>query len=284
MTRRSTPWGCPGLLALSPAFLAGAEEATAKKSAKTVKKEDVKTWTQTIDGKEWSMRLGTPSYEGDTGLFRLSSAYVLPKGKAAFSLFRDNYDRDPKGIDFSIHGLNAAWGATDKLEVFGQIGLQNRTKVHYTAQPGFYNDLPFAGVDGWQTGFGDIKLGAKYGFLDDYRGDGVGLALRGLVKFGTADEAKGLGTGTSGGRGRPHPLEEPELQGRPACLDRLPVPGRPERGGRRHPRHRQRLQVGHRRQRARLRQVDHPGGGHGPLLQQRRLRPDESRSTSSWDR
>ena len=50
------------------------------------------------------MRLATPSYEGDTGLFRLSSAYVLPKGKAAFSLFRDNYDRDPKGIDFSITG------------------------------------------------------------------------------------------------------------------------------------------------------------------------------------
>ena len=90
-----------------PAFVAGAEE-TAEKSTKTVKKEEVKTWTQTIDGKEWAMRLATPSYEGDTGLFRLSSAYVLPKGKAAFSLFRDNYDRDPKGIDFSIHGLNVA--------------------------------------------------------------------------------------------------------------------------------------------------------------------------------
>ena len=144
MTRRMTPWAAVALLTLSPTFVTGAEEAE-KKSAKTVKKEDVKTWTQTIDGKEWSMRLGTPSYEGDTGLFRLSSAYVLPKGKAAFSLFRDNYDRDPKGIDFSIHGLNVAWGATDKLEIFGQFGLQNRTKVNYIAQPGFYNDLPFAG-------------------------------------------------------------------------------------------------------------------------------------------
>ena len=198
MTRRSTCWAAVTLLALSPAFVSGAEEA-AKKSARTVKKEEVKTWTQTIDGKEWSMRLGTPSYEGDTGLFRLSSAYVLPKGKAAFSLFRDNYDRDPKGIDFSVHGLNAAWGATDKLEIFGQIGLQNRTRVNYISQPGFYNDLPFAGLGSWQTGFGDIKLGAKYAVLDDYRGDGVGLALRGLVKFGTADEQKGLGTGTTGG-------------------------------------------------------------------------------------
>lgn len=198
MMRRSTTWAVGALFALSPAFVAGAE-ATGKKAPKTVKKEEVKTWTQTIDGKEWSMRLGTPSYEGDTGLFRLSSAYVLPKGKAAFSLFRDNYDRDPKGIDFSVHGLNAAWGATDNLEIFGQIGVQNRTKVNYISQAGFYNDLPFAGASRWQTGFGDIKLGAKYAFLDDYRGDGVGLALRGLIKFGTADEAKGLGTGTAGG-------------------------------------------------------------------------------------
>jgi len=197
MRRRSTAWAVGGLLALSgPAWVSAQDEGG---TTKTVKPEDVKTWTQSIDGKDWSMRLATPSYEGDTGLFRLSSAYVLPKGKAAFSLFRDNYDRDPKGIDFSIHGLNAAYGVTDKLEIFGQIGIQNRLKVNYIFQPGFYNDLPFAGDESWQTGFGDIKLGAKYAILDDYRGDGVGLAVRGLVKFGTADEAKGLGTGKTGG-------------------------------------------------------------------------------------
>jgi outer membrane protein OmpA-like peptidoglycan-associated protein len=186
-----------GLLALSTPAAVWAQEAEGK--LKTVKPEEVKTWTQNIDGKDWSMRLATPSYEGDTGLFRLSSAYVLPKGKGAFSLFRDNYDRDPKGIDFSIHGLNAAYGVSDRVEIFGQVGLQNRLKVNYISQPGFYNELPFAGVDGWETGFGDIKLGAKFAILDDYRGDGVGLALRGLVKFGTADEAKGLGTGKAGG-------------------------------------------------------------------------------------
>ncbi len=198
MTRRLTAWTLSGLVALAAPAWVGAQDK-ADKGPKTVKKEDVKTWTEMIDGKEWSMRLGTPSYEGDTGLFRLSSAYVLPKGKAAFSLFRDNYDRDPKGIDFSIHGLNAAYGVTDKFEVFGQIGIQNRTKVNHLSQPGFFNDLPFAGGETWQTGFGDLKLGAKYAFLDDYRGDGVGLALKGAIKFGTADEQKGLGTGTSGG-------------------------------------------------------------------------------------
>ena len=43
----------------------------------------------------------TLAYDGDTGLFHLSSAYTLPKGKLAISLFRDNLDRDPKDVDIS---------------------------------------------------------------------------------------------------------------------------------------------------------------------------------------
>jgi outer membrane protein OmpA-like peptidoglycan-associated protein len=185
-----------GLLAV--ALPVRAEDATC-----SVKPEEVKTWTATIDGKEYAVRPATPAYEGDTGLFHLSSAYTLPKGKASFSLFRDNLDRDPKDIDFSIHGLSIGYGATDKLEIFGNIGLQNRVNTDERGQRGFFNDLPFAGASltspGWQTGVGDIKLGAKYKFMDDYLGDSVGLALKGVVKLPTADEAKGLGTGKVSG-------------------------------------------------------------------------------------
>ena len=165
----------------------------------TVKREDVRTWVVPIEGKDWSIRTATPTYEGDTGLFRLSSAYTLQKGKASFSLFRDNYDRNPKGIDFSIHGLSFGYGATDRLEIFANLGVQNRTKVNYPGEAGFWSALPFAGdadPASWQTGFGDIKVGLKYNLLDDYyRSDGVGLALKAVAKLPTADEAKGLGTG-----------------------------------------------------------------------------------------
>ena len=62
-------------------------------------------------------------------------------------------------------------------------------------QPGYQNDYPL-GEDAWSTGFGDIRLGAKYNILDDYfRSDAVGLAVKGTVKLPTADEKKGLGTG-----------------------------------------------------------------------------------------
>jgi outer membrane protein OmpA-like peptidoglycan-associated protein len=165
----------------------------------TVKREDVRTWVVPIEGKDWSIRTATPTYEGDTGLFRLSGAYTLQKGKASFSLFRDNYDRNPKGIDFSVHGLSFGYGATDRLEIFASVGVQNRTKVNYPDEAGYWSALPFAGdADpfSWQTGFGDIKVGVKYNLLDDYyRNDGVGLALKAVAKLPTADEAKGLGTG-----------------------------------------------------------------------------------------
>ena len=164
---------------------------------------EAKTWTSTIDGKEYEVRTATPAYEGDTGLFHLSSAYTLPRGRASFSLFRDNLDRDPRDVDASIHGLNLAVGATSRLELFGNVGLQNRVATRNLTQPGFVNDFPFAGTQAtspdWQTGFGDVKLGLKLNMLDDYRGQAVGLALKGAIKLSTADEKKGLGTGKTSG-------------------------------------------------------------------------------------
>ncbi len=165
-----------------------------KQRAKTVSREEVRTWTITQNNREWSVRPSAQTYDGDTGLFRLSSAYGLPRGKVAFSLYRGNQDRDPKGVDFSVHGFTLAYGVSDRLEVFASGGLQNRAKVNYASEPGYPNDYPFIG-ERWETGFGDVKLGIKFSLLNDYQGDPLGLALRGVVKLPTADEAKGLGTG-----------------------------------------------------------------------------------------
>jgi outer membrane protein OmpA-like peptidoglycan-associated protein len=191
MKSESTTWVLAALLALTGPVWA---EDAASGGACTVKKEDVKTWIKTIEGKEYQVRPATPAYDGDTGLFHLSSAYTLPKGSFSFSLYRDNLDRDPKDLDISTHGATLAYGATDKFEIFGTIGVQNRVNADALFQPGFYNDNPFVSTS-WETGFGDVKLGAKYKFLDDYNKDSVGLALKAYVKLPTADENKGLGTG-----------------------------------------------------------------------------------------
>jgi outer membrane protein OmpA-like peptidoglycan-associated protein len=207
-----TTWLLGGILALGPAAWAQVPPASEEKdqqatttetttttttmSHDTITKEEVKTWTMEIEGKEYEVHPATPTYEGTTGLFHMPSAYTLPKSKFSFSLFRDNLDRDPKDEDISIHGLSLGYGITSRLELYGNFGLQNRIDADALFQPGFVNDYPFVNTP-WETGVGDLKVGLKYGFLNDYMGDGVGLAARGFWKFGTADENKGLGTGNS---------------------------------------------------------------------------------------
>ncbi|MBP6704631.1 MAG: OmpA family protein [Vicinamibacteria bacterium] len=183
------------LAMVSGLTLAGTDRVQSQTTDReTIRRDEVKSWVIEIDGKEYSAHASTPAYDGSTGLFRLPSAYTLPKGRFAFSLFRDNMDRDPKDEDISIHGVNLAFGATSRLELAVSFGLQNRINSDALFQPGYVNDYPFVNT-GWQTGGGDIKLGAKFKLLDDYGSDPVGLALRGYVKLPTADEEKGLGTG-----------------------------------------------------------------------------------------
>ena len=163
-----------------------------------VERKDVKTWVFTSDGKEYEARPLTPSFSGSSGLFHLSSAYTLAKGRTAFSLYRFNLDRNPKDLDASTHGLNLAYGVSDKFEIFGTFGIQ-RNDVDKLSEPGFVNDFPNAGRQstspGWQSGASDAIVGVKFKLLDDYAGDGMALAIRPTIKLPTASFDDGLGTG-----------------------------------------------------------------------------------------
>ena len=161
----------------------------------TVRRQDVRTWIFDHDGREWSVQPGASTSLGDTGLFRLvGTTQTLPRGRFAFSFFRDAVDRDPKGTDFATHGFTLALGVLDGLEVFGGVGIENRLKAHYLDEPGAPNDNPFI-QSSWETGFGDVWLGGKYSVLGRRSGDRLGLAVRAFVQFGTANPALGLGTG-----------------------------------------------------------------------------------------
>ena len=107
------------IAALLTGLMLGSVQGAYSESAdgKTVRREDVKTWVLTLDGKDHEAHPMTPAYDGSTGLFHLPSAYTLPKGRLSVSLFRDNLDRDPKDQDISIHGLTAAFGVTNRLSL-----------------------------------------------------------------------------------------------------------------------------------------------------------------------
>jgi hypothetical protein len=164
----------------------------------SVERADVKTWIFMSDGKEYEARPLTPSFSGSSGLFHLSSAYTVAKGRTGFSLYRMNLDRNPKDLDATTLGLNISHGLSNKLEVFGTFGFQ-RNDVDILIQPGYVNDFPRAGRQatspGWQTGASDAAVGLKFKLLDDYSGDPVGLAIRPTIKLPTASFDNGLGTG-----------------------------------------------------------------------------------------
>lgn len=145
-----------------------------------------------------------PTDRGDTGLWQVPSAYVLHSGRMGFSLFRDDFDFKARDVDAAIHGFTAAYGITSSLEGFGSVAFSTRVdtdkipNIQQSIPP--LSDFPFAGTGaispGWQTGFGDIRLGAKYKIRDDFGGQRTAIALRTIFKIPSADSSKGLGTGT----------------------------------------------------------------------------------------
>ena len=184
------------VLALLPGIgsVASAQDAPSK-HPRTIAPEEARSGTFERDGQSWAIRPSTPTSMGDSGLFRLvGSADTLPRRFFSFSAFRDNASRDPKGTDFAVHGFTVGYGVSHRLEIFGAVGIENRVKAHYLDEEGGPNEYPFV-RSSWDTGFGDIWLGAKYALLSDSLGDGVGLALKGFFKIPTADSDKGLGTG-----------------------------------------------------------------------------------------
>ena len=121
----------------------------------TITKEEVKTWTMEIDGKEYEAHPSTPSYEGTTGLFHMPSAYTLPKSKFSFSLFRDNLDRDPKDEDISIHGLSLGYGISVAPRAVRQLRAaephRRRRPVPARASSTTIPSWPRPGRPGWAT-------------------------------------------------------------------------------------------------------------------------------------
>ncbi len=86
---------------------------------------------------------------------------TLPKGK--FSEWRHsvNFDRSEGFSDITDIGGMFAFGATDKIEIFGSLGARridvDRVPVAAGGQPQDY--LINTGLE---TGFGDLSVGAKF--------------------------------------------------------------------------------------------------------------------------
>jgi outer membrane protein OmpA-like peptidoglycan-associated protein len=145
-------------------------------------------------------RPATTTVFGDTGLWFVPTGEVLPRGRWSFSAYRTNRDRTEAFSDISNFRGTFAFGATDRLELFGNVDVQRRIAARRRPirEGGTPMDDPYIN-QGWATGFGDIRLGGKFNLLSPARQQPVAFAIRGQIALPTSDTDEGLGTGATDG-------------------------------------------------------------------------------------
>ena len=141
-------------------------------------------------------RPGSSTTVGDTGLWFVPIAETLPKGKWSGGLQRVDINRSEGFVNVEDIGAMFAFGATDKVEVFGAFSRRGvdadliSPKLTSLGQPQDYLIN-----SGWNDGLGDIVVGAKFNLLSQVKNNGAALAARVSVNLPTAGD--GMGTGKS---------------------------------------------------------------------------------------
>lgn len=149
-------------------------------------------------------RPATTTFYGDTGLWFVPTAEVLPEGQYSVSGYRrgTNYVQGYTNVgDFAG---TFAYGIKGRAEIFGSILFD--TRIDRDVRPLFVPDPTFGGfVDRYPrvhttwTGdhFGDIYLGAKVNFWSEANLKPAALAVKFMVKLPTASSDDGIGTGST---------------------------------------------------------------------------------------
>ena len=143
-------------------------------------------------------RPATTSVFGDTGLWYVPTGEVLPRGRWSVSGYRTNWDREESATDISNFRVTFGYGATDRVELFGNVDLQRR--IDADTRPVGINGTPMDDprvFQPWAAGFGDMRVGAKFNVAAPWRQQRAAFAVRGGLKFPTADGDEGLGTGST---------------------------------------------------------------------------------------
>jgi peptidoglycan-associated lipoprotein len=145
---------------------------------------------------ESETRPATTSVYGDTGLWYVPTGEILPRGRWSVSGYRTNWDREESAADISNFRLTFGYGMSDRVELFGNVDLQRR--IDADTRPVRANGTPMDDphvFEGWSTGFGDIRIGAKVNLTAPWRQQGAAFAIRGGLKLPTSADDDGLGTG-----------------------------------------------------------------------------------------
>jgi peptidoglycan-associated lipoprotein len=131
---------------------------------------------------------------GDTGLWFVPTGETNAKGKWSGSIGLVNFDRSEGFSDITDIGGMFAFGATDRIELFGTMVYR---RLDADLVPVARNGQPqdYLIVKGWTTGIGDLQVGAKFNLLSQATNNRYSAAVRVIAKVPTASKDDGLGTG-----------------------------------------------------------------------------------------
>ena len=142
---------------------------------------------------------------GDTGLFFVPTAEVLPAKKFSFSLYRTNIDDGQGFTDISHFPVTVGIGIGGKFEIFGAWNIL--TRLDRDTRPLFFTATGPEGTGGgitanfpldrdtWVSKNGDLLVGGKFNIVSEADEMPAAFALRGTVKLPTGSSKSGTTSG-----------------------------------------------------------------------------------------
>src|SRR3954453_6955858 len=158
--------------------------------------------TSTTAVPDTATRPATTTFFGDTGIWYVPTAEVLPNGKWSASGYRRGTNWIQGYTNVADFAGTFAVGVKDRAEIFGSFLVD--TRIDRDLRPLFVNDPAFGGIvdrypgvrQGWSgDNVGDFYVGAKINLLSEARQSLAALAVRAIVKLPTGDLDNGVGTG-----------------------------------------------------------------------------------------
>ena len=146
-------------------------------------------------------RRSSATFLGDTGLWFVPTAEILPDGKWSASAQRANFDRTAGITDIQHMVATFAYGVKDRVEIFGSFRAV--TRIDRDARPLFFGDASIGGPthqfpfvnDYFTSDVGDLLIGGKFNITSEQNRAPVAFAVRALAKLPTGSDSAGTSTG-----------------------------------------------------------------------------------------
>ena len=118
-------------------------------------------------------RPATTTFFGDTGLWFVPTAEILPHKKFSGSGYRANWDYQQGLTDVSHFAITGAGGIRDRVEIFGSFRVD--TRIDHDRAPifgptdpvfgGLVNDYPYVRTGWIGDNVGDLLVGVKFNLM-----------------------------------------------------------------------------------------------------------------------